>query len=87
MEELTILLLAASLAYGGGVFLYRKADGRAYSLALVLSVLAIAAVGTDPSFVESPGPSFVLGIVAPFAVMIYSIGGMLLGSGRRSRWR
>lgn len=85
MEELTLLLLAACLAYGGAVFLYRKADTRAYSLALVLSVLAVAAVGTDPAFSESSGPGFVLGIVAPIAVMIYSIGGMLIG--RKGRWR
>ncbi|MBP5204004.1 MAG: hypothetical protein J6Z16_05250, partial [Candidatus Methanomethylophilaceae archaeon] len=85
MEDLTLLMLIACVAYGGAVFLYRKADSRAYSLAMVLSVVAVGAVVTDPAFVGSPGPSLALGIVAPITVMISSIGGMLLG--RRARWR
>lgn len=75
MEDLTMLLLAASLLMGAAVVLYRKAGSRAYLLSLALSVVAIGAITMDPTMTEGFDMTFAL--IPPFAVMMVSVLGML----------
>lgn len=78
MEELTLLLMAASIGLGAAGFMVRRPDSRLFSLASVVSVLAIASVSLDPS-VERGSGMFLVAVVAPLAVMIYSLSSMILG--------
>ena len=82
MEELTILMTVASLAFGAAMLIVRKADSRLCSLALVVSVLAVASLAIDESF-EPGSARFVITLIAPLSVLIYAMGMMILGSGRK----
>lgn len=75
MEDLTMLLLAASLLMGAAVVLYRKTGTRAYMLSMALSIVAIGAVTMDPSMSE--GYDLTFSIIPPFAVLMVSVMGML----------
>lgn len=75
MEDLTLLLLAASLLMGAAVVLYRKAGSRAYMLSLALSVVAIGAITMDPTMSE--GYNMTFSVIPPFAVLMVSVLGML----------
>lgn len=75
MEDLTMLLLAASLLMGAAVVLYRKAGSRAYMLSMALSIVAIGAIMTDPGMSE--GYDMTFSIIPPFAVLMVSVMGML----------
>lgn len=76
MEELTILMTVASLAIGAACFIVRKADSRLASLALVVSILAIGCLAIDETM-EPGSARFVIALIAPLAVAIYSMGMMI----------
>ena len=78
-----MLMLAASIALGAAAVMSRRQDTRLYSLAAVMSVLSIAASAVDESL-DPSSAAFLIAMVAPFAVMIFSLGSMLLGG--KSRW-
>lgn len=84
MQELTIILFAASLVCGAASMMMKKTSSGGWALSLVLSVLAIGAALTDDSLVSSEGYDLTLVLVAPFVIMVYSVYGMLFGG--RSRW-
>lgn len=79
MQELTVIMLVASLAFGGATFLPKRTDSRVASLALVVSVLAVASAVVDES-VASGSAEFLIAVVAPLAVVVYSVAAMLFGS-------
>lgn len=75
MEELTMILLMASLLMGAAVVLVKKAGFRAYMLSLALSIVSIGAVTMDPTMAEGFDLTFAL--IPPFAIMMVSMLGML----------
>lgn len=78
MEELTVLMLAASLALCATVLLTRRPDSRLASLSSVVSVLAVASVLVDPT-IETGSAQMLICIVAPVAATFYSLAVMLFG--------
>lgn len=85
MEEVTLILLVASIGYGGACLLVKKPSTAALSLAMVLGVLAFFAAVTDPALLASEDMALTLVALAPFAVAMYGLIS-LIAAWRRGRW-